>query len=250
MRQSRWSAAGLVLSVAACGSSSNAAVERRGGSVVKGSVAGQAFAPADGTGLAGQLTVNGASGYEADVALTSWKGACSSVTSESLPPNDAAILIGVAAPQPVQPGTFDVGAGTYPGAIHGRRSRLPDDGTTHGHERHRHVHHRKLDSYRGDGGCRLFERRGERGVLGVRLQRQPVDGRELRQHDGHVSVDRPRFEHEDDAKAGDELLPAVDVIGRPVSAVLVICGQRARRRQWGRPRARWEAWRHRPVRER
>lgn len=86
-------------------------VERRGGSAVKGSVAGQAFAPADGTGLAGQVTVNGASGYEADVALTSWKGACSSVMSDSLQPNGTVILIGVAAPEPVQPGTFDVGAG-------------------------------------------------------------------------------------------------------------------------------------------
>ncbi len=106
MRQARWIVGWLVL-VAGCGSSSSG----KGGGAVSGSVAGQAFAYADGTGLAGQLTVNGETAFEADVALTTWNGACSSFMSESLQPNGAVVLIVVASQEAVQPGTFDIGAG-------------------------------------------------------------------------------------------------------------------------------------------
>jgi hypothetical protein len=107
MRQPCGAMAWLVPMLVACGSSSSGKV----GGVVTGTVAGQAFTYADGTGLAGQLTVNGGSAFEADVALTSWNGACSSFMSESLPPNGALVLIVVASPEAVQPGTFDIGAG-------------------------------------------------------------------------------------------------------------------------------------------
>jgi hypothetical protein len=99
----------IALCVTACSSSSGSASS----GPVRGSVGGQSFSAVDATGIAGQLTVGGETAYETDVVLTSWTGACSSLTADSTPASAFIAFLAVGAAGAVGPGTYSVSsAGT------------------------------------------------------------------------------------------------------------------------------------------
>jgi hypothetical protein len=110
----------IALCATACSSSSGGGTS----GPVKGSVGGQSFSAADATGLAGQLTESTGTAYETDVVLTSWSGACSSLTANSAPPSSGIVFIAVAGAGPVGPGTYSISPG---GAV--RAGFVADDAT-------------------------------------------------------------------------------------------------------------------------
>jgi hypothetical protein len=94
----------IALCVTACSSSSGSG----NSGPVKGAVGGQSFTVVDATGIAGELTVSGETANETDVVLTSWTGACSSLTADSTPPSSVTVFLAVAAAGPVGPGTYSI----------------------------------------------------------------------------------------------------------------------------------------------
>jgi hypothetical protein len=104
----------VMLIFAACSSESSGT---HNGSV-SGAVAGQSFLAEDSIALVGQLQGSGVSlptsgapappASVADVVLTTWSGACSSLIASSQPPNAGALFVAVAGTGAVGPGTYDL----------------------------------------------------------------------------------------------------------------------------------------------
>ena len=101
------------LCAAACGGSSTSGGGGASGPV-SGTVAGQSFSAGDATSIIGTVTENGATANEADVVVSTWTGACSSLMRNAAPANAALLAIAVAAANPVTPGTYDI---TSDGAV-------------------------------------------------------------------------------------------------------------------------------------
>jgi hypothetical protein len=97
----------LACAAIACGNSTSGG----GGSgpSVSGSIANHSFDAADAVGLVGTLANDaGVTGYEVDVVMTTWTGACTSFMKNESPPNSAVLEIAVASATPVVARTYAI----------------------------------------------------------------------------------------------------------------------------------------------
>jgi hypothetical protein len=96
-----------VLCAAACGGSTGGGGAGASGPV-SGTVAGQSFSSGDAAGLVGTITTGGVTANEADVMVSTWSGACSSLMRTTTPASTALLVIAVASDSPVTKGTYDI----------------------------------------------------------------------------------------------------------------------------------------------
>jgi hypothetical protein len=102
----RFAAVVLVLCGAACSSSSGGSDGTSG--PVKGNVAGNSFSAVDTVSLVGSVMVSGATGYEADVVVSTSAGTCTGLMQSTENANSALLIVAVASATPVTPGTYSI----------------------------------------------------------------------------------------------------------------------------------------------